>query len=311
MIMDGDNVMKELREPLARPLTTVSNPPLLAEPAVEAAAPTLQTPAPLGASREQQIWHAGLDQPFHQAIARMTGGLSPLALSQAYGDWIQHVLLSPDKQIELLQRSGESWRRFFWYCGHACTGQDCPTSVEPLPKDNRFGDPAWRRWPFNLLHQGFLLTQEWWHHAATRVPGVSRHHEEVVSFVARQVLDGVSPSNFPQTNPVVLEETARQAGANLLKGTQNLLEDWQRLADREKPIGAEAFRVGQEVAATPGKVIFRNRLIELIQYASTTAEVHADPILIVPAWIMKYYILDLSPGTRWSATWSSTAIRSS
>jgi polyhydroxyalkanoate synthase subunit PhaC len=128
------------------------------------------------------------------------------------------------------------------------------------------------------------------------VPGVSKHHEEVISFVARQVLDGMSPSNFPLTNPVVLDETARQAGANFLKGTQNLLEDWQRLADREKPIGAEAFRVGQEVAATPGKVIFRNQLIELIQYAPTTAEVHADPILIVPAWIMKYYILDLSPG---------------
>jgi len=162
--------------------------------------------------------------------------------------------------------------------------------------DNRFRDQAWQRWPFNLLHQGFLLTQQWWHDAATGVPGISKHHEEVVSFVARQVLDGVSPSDFPLTNPVVLDETVRQAGANFLKGTQNFWEDWQRLANHEKPVGAEAFRVGQEVAATPGKVIFRNRLIELIQYAPTTAEVHADPVLIVPAWIMKYYILDLSPG---------------
>jgi polyhydroxyalkanoate synthase len=230
LIMDGDNVMKELREPLARPLTTASNPHVLAEPAVASAVPASQSQGSLCAAREPQIWHAGLDQPFHQAIARMSGGLSPLALSQAYGDWMQHLLLSPDKQFELLQRSAENWQRFVLYCGRAGTDQDSPTSIEPLPRDNRFGDPAWRRWPFNFLHQGFLLTQQWWHNAATGVPGVSRHHEEVVSFVARQVLDGVSPSNFPQTNPVVLEETVRQAGANLLKGTQNLLEDWQRLA---------------------------------------------------------------------------------
>ena len=293
--MPGDHVTKALREPPFRLVTAASNPSVLAEPAMASTAPTLQTPGPAGAAPESPIWHAGLDQPFHQAIARMSGGLSPLALSQAYGDWIQHLLLSPDKQIELLQSSAEKWRQFLLYCGRACVDQDCPTCVEPQPKDNRFGDPAWRRWPFNVLHQGFLLTQQWWHNAATGVPGVSSHHEEVVSFVARQVLDGVSPSNFPLTNPVVLDETVRQAGANFLKGTQNLLEDWRRLADRKKPIGAEAFRVGHEVAATPGKVIFRNRLIELIQYAPTTAEVHADPILIVPAWIMKYYILDLSP----------------
>jgi polyhydroxyalkanoate synthase subunit PhaC len=296
MTLAGNNATDRLYNPPSRPQTTVSNPPVLAEPAVASTTPMLQTPGPAGAVPEQPIWLAGLDQPFHQAIAHMSGGLSPLALSQAYADWIQHLLLSPDKQLELLQRSAKKWQRFLLYYSRASTDQDCPACIEPQPKDNRFDDPAWRRWPFNLLHQGFLLTQQWWQDAATGVPGLSRHHEEVVSFVTRQVLDGLSPSNFPLTNPVVLDETMRQAGANFVKGTQNLLEDWQRLADREKPAGAEAFRVGHEVAATPGKVIFRNRLIELIQYAPTTAEVHADPILIVPAWIMKYYILDLSPG---------------
>jgi len=294
MIVAGENVIKGLPRP--RPPTTASNPPVLAERAVASTAPILQTPDPTGSEHEQQIRPAGFDQPFHQAIARMSGGLSPLALSQAYADWMQHLLLSPDKQLALLQKSGEMWQGFLSYWGRACTDQNYPACTEPQSKDNRFGDPAWRRWPFNLLHQGFLLTQEWWQNASTGVPGVSRHHEEVVSFVTRQFLDSVSPSNFPLTNPVVLDETARQAGANLLKGRQNLLEDWRRLADQQKPLGAEAFRVGHEVAATPGKVIFRNRLIELIQYAPTTTEVHADPILIVPAWIMKYYILDLSPG---------------
>jgi polyhydroxyalkanoate synthase subunit PhaC len=291
----GEDVIKGLAEPPSRP-SAASIRPVLPEPIVTSTASPLQRLEPAGAAPEQPIWLTGLDQPFHQAIARMSGGLSPLALSQAYGDWIQHLMLSPDKQVELLQRWGEKWQRFLSYGSRAFTDQNCPTCIEPRPKDNRFGDPAWRRWPFNLLHQGFLLTQQWWQDAATGVPGLSRHHEEVVSFVTRQLLDSVSPSNFPPTNPVVLNETARQAGANFLKGAQNLLEDWQRLTDRKKPIGAEAFRVGHEVAATPGKVIFRNRLIELIQYAPTTAEVHADPILIVPAWIMKYYILDLSPG---------------
>ncbi len=294
--MVGENVVDRMLEPSSRPQTTASNPPVLIEPAKESTAATGRTSASMGAAREPQIWLTGLDQPFHQAIARMSGSLSPLALSQAYADWIQHLLLSPDKQLELLQRSAEKWQRFLLYGSRASTDQDCLACIEPQPKDNRFGDPAWQRWPFNLLQQGFLLTQQWWQDAATGVPGLSRHHEEVVSFVTRQLLDSVSPSNFPPTNPVVLEETARQAGANFLKGAQNLLEDWRRLADQQKPAGAEAFRVGHEVAATPGKVIFRNRLIELIQYAPMTTEVHADPILIVPAWIMKYYILDLSPG---------------
>lgn len=294
--MAGDSIRKGSRKPSSRRPTAASRPPVLTEPAIEITAPASPTPAPVGAAREQQIWAAGLDQPFHEVIARLSGGLSPLALSQAHADWVQHLLLSPDKQLELLRKAVEKWQRLLLYCGHACADLDCPTCIEPLPQDNRFDDPAWRRWPFNLLHQSFLLAQQWWHNAATGVPGVSRHHEDVVSFVARQALDVFSPSNFPLTNPVVMDETRRQAGANFLKGTQNLLEDWQRLADQAKPVGAEAFYVGHEVAVTPGKVILRNRLIELIQYAPTTAEVYADPILIVPAWIMKYYILDLSPG---------------
>ena len=297
MTIASESVIADgLLKPTFRPQTTSFDPPILIEPAKESPAPTARTPSPVGTGPEPPIWLTGLDQPFHQAISRISGGLSPLALSQAYGDWMQHLLLSPDKQLELLQRSAEKWQRFLSYCGRASIDQDCQPCIEPQPKDNRFGDSAWRRRPFNLLYQGFLLTQQWWQDAATGVPGLSRHHEQVMSFVTRQLLDSVSPSNFPPTNPVVLDETARTAGANLLKGAQNLLEDWQRLTDRRKPLSAEAFRVGHEVAATPGKVILRNRLIELIQYAPATTEVHADPILIVPAWIMKYYILDLSPG---------------
>jgi polyhydroxyalkanoate synthase len=237
----------------------------------------------------------GFDQRFHASIARLTGGLSPLALSQAYTDWAEHLFMSPDKQAALVRDAASAFARFHSYCLHDGPGSDCPACIEPLPQDTRFRGDEWRQWPFNVISQGFLLSQQWWHKAATDVPGVSKHHEDIVAFLARQALDTVSPKNFPLTNPEVLAQTRKQSGTNFLCGALNFWEDWQRLAAGGKQAGAEAFQVGRDVATTPGKVVFRNRLIELIQYEPATAEVWAEPVLIVPAWIMKYYILDLSP----------------
>jgi polyhydroxyalkanoate synthase len=225
----------------------------------------------------------------------MTGGLSPLALSQAYADWAQHLMLSPDKQGELVRKAARKWERFSSYCARAGQNTDCPVCIEPLPQDKRFSGEAWQRWPSNALSQGFLLTQQWWHNAMTGVPGVSKHHEDIVSFLARQALDAVSPTNFPATNPEVIEQTLREGGMNFVRGALNFWDDWHHLATGQKPVGAKAFQVGRNIAVTPGKVVFRNRLMELIQYAPATKEVRSEPILIVPAWIMKYYILDLSP----------------
>jgi polyhydroxyalkanoate synthase len=137
--------------------------------------------------------------------------------------------------------------------------------------------------------------QQWWHNATTGIHGVSRHHEDVVSFAARQLLDIWSPSNNVFTNPEVLARTVHEAGENFRRGMLNLIQDWDRAAGAKPPVGAENFVVGRDVAVTPGKVVLRNRLMELIQYTPTTPSVSAEPILIVPAWIMKYYILDLSP----------------
>ena len=118
----------------------------------------------------------------------------------------------------------------------------------------------------------------------------------MVEFTARQILDTVAPSNFMLTNPEILARTFASGGKNLIAGLANFLDDSQRTLAGGKPAGAEAFQVGKNVAVTPGKVVYRNRLIELIQYEPATAKVRPEPILIVPAWIMKYYILDLSPG---------------
>jgi poly[(R)-3-hydroxyalkanoate] polymerase subunit PhaC len=164
-----------------------------------------------------------------------------------------------------------------------------------LPQDKRFAGEEWQAWPYNLYQQAFLLHQQWWHNATTGVRGVSKRHENMVEFAARQVLDMVSPSNFLLTNPEVLAQTVRSGGMNLVTGFQNLLEDWQRATTGQKPVGTEDLVVGRDVAITPGKVIHRNALMELIQYAPATATVRSEPVLIVPAWIMKYYILDLSP----------------
>jgi poly[(R)-3-hydroxyalkanoate] polymerase subunit PhaC len=236
-----------------------------------------------------------LDRPLHAAVARFTLGISPAALSLAYIDWLQHILFSPDKQLALAELAARQWARYLEYCRSACADPKCPHCVEPLPQDKRFVGEAWQKWPFNVIYQAFLSSQEWWHGATADVEGVSKHHADVASFVARQLLDVFSPVNFPLTNPEVLETTIKQGGINLLRGAANFWEDWLRNQSGEAPAGAEAFKVGQNLAVTPGKVVFRNRLIELIQYAPATEKVYAEPILIVPAWIMKYYILDLSP----------------
>src|SRR6516164_3909205 len=246
-------------------------------------------------SPETSASKVSLDRPLHAAVARFTLGISPAALSQAYIDWLQHILFSPDKQFALAELATRQWARYFDYCRSACTDPNCPDCVEPLPQDKRFAGEAWQKWPFNAIYQGFLLNQEWWHSATTGIEGVSKHHEDVAAFVARQLLDVFSPVNFPLTNPELLEATIEQCGMNLLRGAANYWEDWRRILYGEKPVGAEAFKVGRNLAVTPGKVVFRNRLIELIQYAPATEKVYAEPILIVPAWIMKCYILDLPP----------------
>ena len=236
------------------------------------------------------------DRSLHAATARLTAGVSPAALAQAYSDWAVHITFAPGKRIQLLHKAARKAVRFANYLQRFGTqGEQTEACIEPLPQDHRFVDEAWRKWPFNFIYQGFLLQQQWWYNATTGIRGVSKQHEEVVAFASRQLLDMVAPSNFPLTNPTILLRTISTGGLNLAKGWQNFIEDADRVISGKRPVGAESFVVGRDVAKTPGKVVYRNRLIELIQYAPATATVRPEPILIVPAWIMKYYILDLSP----------------
>jgi polyhydroxyalkanoate synthase len=237
-----------------------------------------------------------VDRSLHATIARFTFGLSPAALTKAYFDWMTHLAVSPGKRLQLVDKAARKATRFGNYAFRsALEGGKTPCCIEPLPQDRRFAGEDWQKPPYNFMYQAFLLQQQWWHNATTGLRGVSKHHEAMVEFVSRQILDMVSPSNFLATNPEVLRQTVSKAGMNLVTGLRNMAEDWERTVSGKKPVGTENFVVGRDVAATPGKVVYRNRLIELIQYAPATGKVRPEPVLIVPAWIMKYYILDLSP----------------
>jgi polyhydroxyalkanoate synthase len=236
-----------------------------------------------------------MDKIAHASIARATMGIAPAALAEAFVDWAVHLAVSPGKQMELREKTLRKSGRLAQFACRCAADPAAHPCIEPLPQDDRFRDPSWQKWPFNIIYQSFLQQQQWWYNAVTDVPGMTPQHENVIEFLTRQMLDMMSPSNFPLTNPEVLNAVIAEKGQNLLRGARNFQEDVIRYYRHEKPAGLEAFRVGEDLAATPGKVVFRNRLIELIQYAPTTDQVRPEPILIVPAWIMKYYILDLSP----------------
>jgi polyhydroxyalkanoate synthase subunit PhaC len=236
-----------------------------------------------------------IDRVLHASVSRMSG-LSPAAMATAWFDWAAHLAFAPGKQSELLQSAGKKAALLSTYATHRMLGCEQPEHcIHPLPQDRRFDDEDWQQWPYSLYQQAFLLTEQWWQEATGSVRGVTRHHADVVPFLARQWLDAFSPLNFPFTNPRVVKAATEQGGATFIKGMENYLDDLCRLLNEAPPAGAENYKVGKNIAVTKGKVVYQNRLIELIQYAPATQEVYAEPVLIVPAWIMKYYILDLSP----------------
>jgi polyhydroxyalkanoate synthase subunit PhaC len=253
-------------------------------------------PQEAASPRDQRAEPYQADRAFHAMLARLTGGVSPVALSLAYMDWASHLAAAPQRQLEMSQGVLRGATQFFDAALHCLSPQYKPWSlIKPKPQDRRFAGPDWERPPFNFFAQAFLLKEQWWHEMTTGVRGVAPRDEAIVEFSVRQVLDMLARSNFAATNPEVLDKTVRSGGENFVFGWQNWLSDWRRLLSAGKPALDEKFVVGKTVAASRGKVVFRNDLIEPIQYSPSTGKVRPEPILIVPAWIMKYYILDLSP----------------
>jgi polyhydroxyalkanoate synthase len=236
-----------------------------------------------------------IDRILRAAQAKATFGISPAAVAAARLDWLVHLAHSPAKWLSLALEAMASSARLMKFAGETLCGQPGEAPIVPPEHDARFDGEAWQKWPYNLLAQGFLLSEAWWDSATKGVRGVTARHEEQVNFMTRQWLDRIAPSNFPWTNPVVVERTIQEHGMNFVRGAENYLEDLHRLVAKDGPVGVDDYRVGSNLAVTPGQVVYRNELIELIQYAPSTGTVRAEPVLIVPAWIMKYYILDLSP----------------
>jgi polyhydroxyalkanoate synthase len=230
---------------------------------------------------------------FLATLAQWTGGLSPQAFGGAWFNVLARLAAAPGRQAELAGSALRKTLALAQFSGAALKGQ--APQAAGTPYANRFADPAWSKFPFNLMAQSFLSASEWAREAVRNVPGADAAAENIVGFTVREGLELVAPDNYLATNPQLIRQTVDENGRNLARGLKHLAEDVSRTFKGLGPVGVEHYEVGKQVAATPGKVILRNRLMELIQYAPQTATVRAEPILIVPAWIMKYYILDLSP----------------
>ena len=219
-----------------------------------------------------------IDYTTNALTAHFTHGVAPRVLTMAYMTWLLHLVTSPGKQTQLVEKAWRKLTRFMIFSLQQAIGPgSCPSCIEPLGQDRRFRGAAWQQWPFNLTYQAFLLTQQWWDNAMTGVPGVNREDENIVAFVTRQWLDVYSPSNSLLTNPEVMRATITEGGTNLARGWRNFMEDWQWTVGGGKPPGVERFQAGRDVAITPGKVIYRNRLIELIQYTPPPPQCIRNP----------------------------------
>ncbi|MGD0503048.1 MAG: alpha/beta fold hydrolase [Steroidobacteraceae bacterium] len=231
-----------------------------------------------------------LARSLREHLAAVTGGAAPDVYVNAWWDWYLNVAKDPPKQWQILQdattKAADNWS----FAMRSMGGEP----VQPVPGDARFSGDAWAQWPYNVYAHAFKNYADWWQNAWSNVSGVAPESGRTLDFMARNAVETLSPANYLATNPDLLNATRAEAGENLVRGFGHWLEDIERTFEGKGASGTEKFVVGRDLAATPGKVVMRNELVELIQYSPATPTVFAEPVLIIPAWIMKYYVLDLS-----------------
>ena len=207
-------------------------------------------------------------------------------------------LADPARAIEAQTRLATDWMELYSRSVRRMAGEPVPPVAEPDPSDKRFKDADWSTIQFfDFLKQAYLITTRWAEKLVDETDDLDEHTKRKAAFYVRQLSAALSPSNFIFTNPELLRETASKSGENLAKGMKMLAEDVQRGQGdlRMRQTDPEKFAIGKNMALSPGKVIAQNEICQVIQYAALTEEVAKEPILIIPPWINKFYILDLNP----------------
>ncbi len=210
----------------------------------------------------------------------------------------EYWLSDPQRTIELQSRLGKAYLDLWGNAAKRMAGEEASPVAAPAPGDKRFADPEWSSNQFfDFLKQAYLVTVDWANRLVHETRGMDPHMQQKAEFYVRQIANAIAPSNFVMTNPELLRETMGSKGENLVRGMHMLAEDVAAGHGhlRIRQTDAKMFEVGRNLAVTPGKVIFENELIQLIQYAPSTETVLKRPLLVVPPWINKFYILDLTP----------------
>ena len=222
----------------------------------------------------------------------------PLNLTDAYTQWLHEAARDP---LHLMGAGLNYWQdslKLYQQSVSRMFGIKFEPVIEPEPDDRRFLDDAWIDNPlYDFIKQSYLLTARWMRETVNNSGDLDRNIAKKVNFFTERYLDAMSPTNFAATNPAVVEKTLETKGANLVMGLKNLLQDLERGNGqlRTRMTDEQAFEVGVNVGTTPGKIVFQNRMMQLIQYSPATEKVFKRPLMVVPPWINKYYIMDLQP----------------
>jgi polyhydroxyalkanoate synthase len=222
----------------------------------------------------------------------------PYNLSEASTAWFEAIAKNPQKLIDAGTDYWQNMMKLYHQNALALMGVDSEPVIAEQQGDRRFRHEAWQDQPvYNLIKQSYLLSSRWMRDIVTDVEHLDKQTADKVAFFTERYIDSLSPTNFAATNPAVIEKSIESNGENLARGLENMILDLQK-GDGKLNIrmtDSEAFELGKNIATTPGKVVFRNRLLELIQYSPSTEKVYTRPLLVVPPWINKFYILDLQP----------------
>lgn len=222
----------------------------------------------------------------------------PFNIGTAFLDMTARLMANPGRLVQAQIGFWQDYLTLWQNTARRMMGEPAPAVIAEDSKDKRFKDEAWRdNEVFDFIRQTYLLSARYFQHMVQNAEGLDNKTSQKVDFYTRQFVDAMSPTNFVMTNPEVLRRTAETGGENLLKGLSNLLADLERGHGnlRIRMTDETKFKVGENIAVTPGKVIFQNDLMQLIQYTPTTEKVLKRPLLILPPWINKFYILDLRP----------------